>query len=73
MFFKSQLIILLVCSNFIFENLYDQIFYKALFCNSLTTIDIALNKLDKNQSVSFNIAYKGALLMKKSGSTIPVI
>jgi hypothetical protein len=42
-------------------------FYKALFCNSLTTIDIALNKLDKEQTVSFNIAYKGALLMKKSG------
>ena len=65
--FKFKLISFFICSNLVFYTVNNQLFYEALFCNSVTTIDKALDKLEENQSNSVSVAYKGGLLMKKSG------
>lgn len=67
MTFNIPYFLLLFSVNVWAVNSTSQTFYKALYSESLETIDAALEHLDDESSNSTNKAYKGALLMKKSG------
>lgn len=65
MAFKIQLLCLF-CSTSFFLSTTSSTFYKALYSDSLVTIESALKKLEQEKSSSKIKAYKGGLTMKKS-------
>lgn len=67
MILKTQLLLLFFSANCFISTSTSNLFYKALYSDSLEQIETALNSLDKEKNDADLKAYKGGLLMKKSG------
>jgi deoxyribodipyrimidine photolyase len=61
---KLQFFLFIFGANLFVTN--PQVFYKALYSNSLETIELAIEKLEEEKGSATNKVYKGALLMKKA-------
>lgn len=63
---KLQLLFLVFWGTVSFFSSTSSTFYKALYSDSLDTIESALKALDKEKSTATVKAYQGGLIMKKS-------
>lgn len=67
MIFKVQLLVLFASANLLLVPFSSKQFYEALYSDSLTTVEATLTRLEKEKTNTTNKAYRGGLLMKKSG------
>lgn len=67
MIFKTQLLVLFASANLLLVPFSSKQFYEALYSDSVTTVDATLTRLEKEKTSTTNKAYRGGLLMKKSG------
>ena len=65
-YLKFNLFCLFIGPGILFIN-NNKILYDALFSDSLNIVNATLDNLDTEKPVTYVIAFKGALLMKKSG------
>jgi hypothetical protein len=66
MTFNTSILLLLFSANFFWAGV-NTTFYNALYSDSLETVENALEELDREKSSTIVEAYKGGLIMKKSG------
>jgi len=67
MILKTQLLLLFFSANYFLGTSISNLFYKALYSESLEKIETTLEAIEKEKIDSDVNAYRGGLLMKKSG------